>query len=125
MTSVSFVVPGRPVPYARPAQAGKRRYAETASAAYMRAVGTYATLAMRGRPRFAGEVRVEAEFHVPERAAARADVDNLAKAALDGLSGIVIADDRLVVELLACKRRAATAADERTVITVTPLEPCP
>jgi Holliday junction resolvase RusA-like endonuclease len=51
----------------------------------------------------------------------RDDVDKLARAALDALTGVLYDDDAQVVDLVASKRYAATPAEARLEITVTPI----
>jgi crossover junction endodeoxyribonuclease RusA len=73
-------------------------------------------------------VRLEAEFYLPRPAAnpwrlwqrGRPDVDKLARAILDALTGIVFVDDGRVVELYVSKPFAG-ASPPRAVITVQPL----
>lgn len=48
----------------------------------------------------------------------RPDVDNFAKAVLDAMNGIVLADDRQVVELVATKAWAAVGEEGRVEVTI-------
>jgi Holliday junction resolvase RusA-like endonuclease len=94
-----------------------------------------AQLAMRGRPPFCVPVKLTAVVELPipiswsgkRRAAAitgdirpagRPDLDNLLKAALDAITGIVVADDSLVVEIDARKHYSIAP---KMVLTVAPL----
>jgi Holliday junction resolvase RusA-like endonuclease len=94
-----------------------------------------AMVAMKGRPPFCMPVKLTAvvELLIPiswsgkRRAAAitgdirpagRPDLDNFLKAALDAITGIVVADDALVVEIDARKRYSVAP---KMVLTVTPL----
>ena len=125
---IFFVVPGEPVPKARPRftmQGGKARtYTPTSSAAYETTVGLLAHAAMRAQgisEPLAGalHVQVQAFFPVPKtwskkrKAAAswhasRPDLDNVVKAALDGLNRVAFADDGQVASVYATKAYSAT-----------------
>lgn len=106
---VEFTVPGTPVPKARPrvkqdrrgrnrtytpdrtleAEAAiQRHYIESAGCRHLDPSWRY---------------RLEVEFHGPH---ASSDLDNLAKAVLDGLNGWAWADDKQVTELSAVKKPA-------------------
>lgn len=65
--------------------------------------------AMRGRRPFVGPVAVNLLFSLPRVGRGHsADLDNLCKAVLDALVGVVIRDDRQVIELRATKEFAAS-----------------
>lgn len=125
VTRIFFVVPGEPVPKARPRftmQGGKARtYTPTSSAAYETTVGLLAHAAMQGREPMRGavHVQVQAFFPVPHswskkrKAAAqwhasRPDLDNVVKSALDGLNRIAFADDGQVASIYATKAYSDT-----------------
>ena len=125
MTRIFFVVPGEPVPKARPRftmQGGKARtYTPTSSAAYETTIGLLAQAAMQGREPMKGalHVQVQAFFPVPaswskkRKAAAswhasRPDLDNIVKSALDGLNRVAFADDGQVASVYATKAYSAT-----------------
>ena len=123
MNRIFFVVPGEPVPKARPRftmQGGKARtYTPTSSAAYETTVGLLAHAAMRAQGisepmKGALHVQVQAFFPVPHswskkrKAAAswhasRPDLDNVVKAVLDALNGVAYKDDARVVGLHSLK----------------------
>ena len=125
---IFFVVPGEPVPKARPRftmQGGKARtYTPTSSAAYETTIGLLAHSAMRAQgisEPLAGalHVQVQAFFPVPQswskkrKAAAswhasRPDLDNVVKSALDGLNRVAFADDGQVASVYATKAYSAT-----------------
>ena len=86
-----------------------------------------AQLAMDGRPPIAVPVRAEITVDLPVpaswpmrrrdaalrgdiRPTSRPDTDNYIKAALDAINAIVVADDSLVVDLVAIKRYASVPA---------------
>ena len=128
VSRIFFVVPGEPVPKARPRftmQGGKARtYTPTSSAAYETTVGLLAHAAMRAQGisepmKGALHVQVQAFFHVPHswskkrKAAAswhasRPDLDNIVKSALDGLNRVAFADDGQVASVYATKAYSAT-----------------
>jgi len=79
-------------------------------------VGAYGRQAMGRRPLIGERVGVRLVFRVgPLR---RRDVDAGVKDTLDGLSGSVLADDRLVRVLSVELEEVASAKDEATVIEV-------
>ena len=128
VSRIFFVVPGEPVPKARPRftmQGGKARtYTPTSSAAYETTIGLLAHAAMRAQgiaEPLAGalHVQVQAFFPVPHswskkrKAAAswhasRPDLDNVVKSALDGLNRVAFADDGQVASVYATKAYSAT-----------------
>lgn len=128
MKRVFFVVPGEPVPKARPrftTQGGKARtYKPTSSAAYETTIGLLAHAAMRAAgiaEPLAGalHVQVQAFFPVPaswskkRKAAAswhasRPDLDNIVKSALDGLNRVAFVDDGQVASVYATKAYSDT-----------------
>lgn len=135
MSRIFFVVPGEPVPKARPRftmQGGKARtYTPASSAAYETTIGLLAHAAMRAAgivEPLAGalHVQVQAFFPVPQswskkrKAAAswhasRPDLDNVVKAALDGLNRVAFADDGQVASVYATKAYSATPRLEVSV----------
>lgn len=136
-----FVVPGPPVPKARPRffRAGPyvRTYTPRETVEYERAIAIYARKAMGRNPRmFGGPLRVVVSvgLQIPqswsrlqkERAmiglimpTVRPDVDNYAKIALDGMRGMVFKDDASVVWL---ETRKAYAVRPHMEIVVEELE---
>jgi crossover junction endodeoxyribonuclease RusA len=68
---------------------------------YTREVRELAVAAYGSRPPFAGLARIEITILYREAAG---DVDNFAKPILDGLKGVVVADDGQVMDLLLRKR---------------------
>ena len=61
-----------------------------------------ARIAMQGRDPIAAPVSMEIDFYLPNHS--RKDIDNLSKAILDSLNGIVFVDDCQVVDLELHKR---------------------
>jgi Holliday junction resolvase RusA-like endonuclease len=134
--SVTVVIAGEPVAKARP-RATRRGFVYTP--AHVRKYEAHGRLAaqqaMDGRPPIAVPVCAEITVDLPVpmswsgkrrdaalrgeiRPTARPDVDNFVKAAFDSVNQIVLADDSLVVDLVATKRYAAVPA---LTITITPL----
>jgi Holliday junction resolvase RusA-like endonuclease len=77
-----------------------------------------AAKAMNGTRPARTAVRVALTFYLST--ISRADVDNLSKGVLDGLKGVVIADDVLVVSLQAAKRLATKELLPAVVVEVYP-----
>ena len=140
VSRIFFVVPGEPVPKARPRftmQGGKARtYTPTSSAAYETTIGLRAHAAMQGREPMNGAVavHVQAFFPVPQswskkrKAAAswhasRPDLDNVVKSALDGLNRVAFADDGQVASIYATKAYSATPRLEVAVYEIVEQKP--
>lgn len=115
--SITFAVRGIPVPQGsvRAFIAGGRARVATKSAplmAWRTAIATAAASAMAEQPVITGPVKVSATFRMPRPKSApkrvtwpatKPDIDKLARALLDGITGVVIRDDSLVVVLDAGK----------------------
>lgn len=127
--TVAFSVRGIPVPQgsAKPFIAGGKARLATKSAplmAWRTAIATSAATAMGDDPVLTGPVVVDAVFllprpkSVPRRVqvpAVRPDLDKLARALLDGITGVVVEDDSRVVDLLVRKRYSDRPGVEVTV----------
>jgi len=108
-----FWVEGEPRPKGSPRVSGRGRgrkayVAENpAEKAWERSVGWMARAEWKGDP-LEGPVSLELHFYLPRRgkltAAKKPDLDKLARAVLDALSGIVYRDDAQVVALGLRKR---------------------
>jgi Holliday junction resolvase RusA-like endonuclease len=137
---ITVIVSGEPVAKGRPRMT-RRGFAYTpAKTRRYEAHGRLAAQqAMDGRPPIAVPVRAEITVDLPppmswsakrQDAAlggeisptSRPDVDNYVKAAFDMLNGIVVADDSLVVELVAIKRFGPVPT---LVVTVIPIGAAP
>ena len=136
MTAVAFRVPGVPVAQGRPrATVGPgghaRVYDPKRSRSYKALVQAYAYEAMEGVPMLEGPLRVVVEAYWPSRKPPRKktprpeewrplspDADNVGKAILDAMNGIVYEDDRTVVDLRVCKRRSAQGVPPRVEVFV-------
>ena len=129
-----FTIPGEPVAQERPRLTGCGRrcivYDQPKSRHYKQAVAACAKAAMRGREPSVGAVLVSvvsyrrslrrftaAQRMNPEgvRPSTRPDVDNYAKAVLDGMNGICYRDDGQVF-FLGCRK--AYSDDPRTEVEV-------
>ena len=102
---------------------GVRHFTDAKTRSYEAQIGFAAKLAMRGQPLLSGPVSAVMTFSLPipaswpHRKALEAslgltlptvapDIDNLAKAVLDGCNGVVFEDDKQVVKLCLTKRYA-------------------
>ena len=100
-----FTAAGRPVPKGRPRFAKGHAYTPARTAAYESIIGYVAKAAMRGRDPLAEDVRVEVDFH--SRTRHRHDADNLLKACLDGMNGVVYLDDAQATDVRARVHRGS------------------
>jgi len=125
---VVIVIPGRPMPKQRPrvAMRGRKLYVYTPeeTVEYEQRVALFARSAMRGREPFSGLVTVSIRLYLSEAAPVHSrrkttpDVDNVAKAILDALGGIVYTDDRWVE--LGGVQRVWNSDEERAEVIVKP-----
>lgn len=105
---VTFSVPGQPVPKQSFRYTGANGrgggYTDPRVKAWQTLVSQHARLAMAGREPFTCPVSVTLTFFLPTRR--RVDADNLSKAVLDSLNGIVFVDDNQVAKLTIYKLHA-------------------
>lgn len=119
---VSFKVIGKAVPQARPRFAAGHAYESANSRRYKQLVRQTASVAMDMTLPITTPVRVELEeirrlkSKQDGYAVTRPDLDNIIKALLDGMNGIVYTDDSQVVAINASKRYAS--ADEEPCVNV-------
>ena len=113
---IEFVVPGRPVPKARPRLGVRGRkafiYTPPATREYEKLVGWVARCA--GCKPIDGAVAVTLTVYTR----GKMDVDNMAKSILDGLNGVAYKDDDQVVELLVKKHKVKRKEEERVEIEI-------
>ena len=126
--TIEFIVPGRPVPMARPRVTSRGTYTPPRCRAYKEAVALCARSAMGGKDMLEGavSVRVMFVFAVPtswnkerrtEAACGRLahvlkpDLDNMYKSITDAMIGIVYKDDSQIVEARIEKRYAGRFAE--------------
>jgi len=99
--NVTFFVQGEPRPKQSFRVSGRGGYTPARVKSWQTDVACDATIAMREIVRFnlpfQTDLAVTLEFTLGDHR--RIDLDNLSKAVLDGLNGIVYADDRQIVEL--------------------------
>ena len=111
-----IIIPGRPVPKARPRLGvrGRKAYVYTPpqTVEYERMVGLVAK-ATGCKPTY-GPVFVALDIYTRRKM----DLDNVAKSILDGLNGIAYVDDDQVVELLVRKHRVKATTEERVEIEI-------
>ena len=111
---VAFELHTRPVPKGRPRFGNGRTYTPARTVAYETAVNLACRNAMHGRAPHDGDVALVALFE--QRDAKASDVDNLAKALLDGIEGVAFTNDRQVMEIRA--RRVIRADVDRVSVAV-------
>lgn len=95
---ITITIPGRAVPKGRPRHHKGRVYTPVRTEAYERSVRQWGVVAMRGCAPYNARLRVVIELRYTNRQHI-GDIDNAAKALLDGLNGIAWEDDRLIDEL--------------------------
>lgn len=117
---VTIVIPGKPHGKGSPRFNGQHAYTPIETRNYERGIGYLARSEMRGRPIIEGPVHLDlrAVFQIPKRwppakkaqaitgairPLTKPDTDNIVKALLDGMNGIVFRDDMQVVEVNASK----------------------
>ena len=125
---MTFTIPGRPVPKARPRVVNGHAYTPRETAAYEAAVRWCYKACAQGTPPLTVPCAVEMVFRFPIPASARRkrlpdrikpgephthrpDIDNLSKAVLDALNGLAFTDDALVVEISARKEYGEPGAE--------------
>jgi Holliday junction resolvase RusA-like endonuclease len=111
---IDIVVYGKPVGKARPrfgrSRTGKAvAYTPFKTKKYEQEVKTLAQVAMFGKSMLEGPVRVTVAAYFSHKTktgyhTSRPDLDNIIKAILDGLNGIVFHDDAAVAEIIASKK---------------------
>lgn len=130
-----FFVPGVPRPQGSKNHVGDGRLVESSRGLteWRWRVGLAANRARRGSRLYAGAVRVTLVFIMPRPKAmprteptpphiAAPDLDKLVRGVLDALTGTLLVDDRLVVDLGGtCKRYAELAEQPGVEIAVEPL----
>ncbi len=108
MSEWRFTIPGKPLPKARPrCGAGGVWYTPRETTGYEEKVALYALSGRADSGRFSGPVSVSLTFLLKTRG--KADLDNMIKAVLDGMNGVVYEDDLQVQELRA---QVVTGAEE-------------
>lgn len=113
---IEFFVPGKPVPKGRPrVTRSGHTFTPARTKTWEQLVGWSARLAMRGQKPLTGRLNATLTFY---GARANADLDNLVKAVLDALNGVVYLDDKQV-EVVEARRFATNSRGVR--VTVRPL----
>lgn len=112
--AISFEIPGKPVPYTRPNQYGRKRLTPPKEREYRRKVALLGRIAA-GKTYYRKErLAVEIEVYTDRRA----DVDNLAKSINDGLNKVIWHDDQQIDELRVRRIWTKDAKAMRAVVTV-------
>ncbi len=114
MAELHFTVPGRCIPTPRPRVSRRgthypKRYTDWLDSARVEAYRAC------GRPLWTGPVSVLVSFY---GARPNADIDNLLKSVLDAIQGVIIVDDKQVVQVSA--GRVLKDKEPVTEITVSP-----
>ena len=110
---ITFEVQGQPIPKQRPRVNNGRAITPQRTRAYETQVGWAARVAMQDREPMRGDVALVLRFK--RRGRRRADLDNMTKAILDGINGVVYLDDKQVVRLTAHVEYGADVAGVRVV----------
>jgi crossover junction endodeoxyribonuclease RusA len=130
MTAIEFHVPGKPAPQGSKRHVGRGILVESSKEVgpWRERVALCASNAMCGRSLLDGAVRVRLELTLPRPKSApkrstppavkRPDVDKLARAILDAITGIIVRDDSQIVDLHATKRLAELGETPGVAITV-------
>lgn len=125
---MTFTIPGRPVPKARPRVVRGHAYTPQSTLDYERTVQWCYKACAQGAPPLTVPCAVEMVFRFPIPASARRktmpdkikagdpytsrpDADNLAKAIMDAICGLAFTDDALVVEITARKEYGEPGAE--------------
>lgn len=116
--TLTFFVPGKPAPQGSKRHIGNGVLLESSPhvGPWRERVAIAAHNAMNGRPIYSGQVEVWLDFILPRPkstpktrtppAIKRPDIDKLARAILDAITGTILADDAQVTYLSATKRLA-------------------
>lgn len=104
--SINIVVKGNPIPKARPRviSGGRITYTPHRTKAWEETVGWVAKEVMNGHAPISIADPIEVEMIFFRESAHACDVDNLIKAVMDGLEGVVFENDRQVCRLTGEKR---------------------
>ena len=102
---LTFEILGDPIPAARPRFSKGHCYQPARNREYRLRVAQAAQNAMQGSKPLEGALSMDVRIYRKYKRTARlyGDVDNHLKALLDGMNGIVFADDGQVVEIAALK----------------------
>jgi Holliday junction resolvase RusA-like endonuclease len=123
-----FTVPGEPHPCGRPRFNRKSGNVYTPKESLI-AQADVAAAAIEAHVRNRGlmlvpdpdhDWRITARFTLGHDRRRKGDIDNLLKTVLDGLTGVVWADDGQVISVIADKSRALPGEQPRTEVTVSP-----
>ena len=97
---IKLVIPGRPVPKARPrlSRAGRKTlvYTPRETSKYEKMVGYIALDAFKGKP-LLGEIELNIKLYFKDKRLP--DVDNVLKSLMDGLQGNAFENDRQVKKI--------------------------
>lgn len=126
---IDLIIYGKPIGKARP-RFGRNKHSGKVvtftpqkTKNYEQEIAMTAQCAMMGKLLMEGPLKVEIHayfFHKSKDGyhVSRPDLDNVIKAILDGLNGIVFSDDASVAMLLASKKYVSSEEDERVEVVV-------
>jgi crossover junction endodeoxyribonuclease RusA len=130
MSILTFHVPGKPAPQGSKRFVGRGIMIESSREVgpWRERVALAAHNAMCGRNLLAGPITVGLAFTMPRPKSApkrstppavkRPDIDKLARACLDAITGIIVGDDSQIVDLHATKRLAELGETPGVQVTV-------
>ena len=118
MTNITFIIPGPPVPKARPRVGRNGAYTPKRTKEYEAKVRALALVArQKAKQRvWTGPVAVEATFYIETPPERRPDCDNYLKTLLDGCKGVIYEDDAQITDIVAKKRRVFLGVKPETSV---------
>lgn len=131
----TFYVPGKPAPQGSKRHVGRGIMVESCKelGPWRERVALAAHNATLGQPLLSGAINLALDFVLPRPKSApkrstppavkRPDVDKLARACLDAITGIIVADDSQIVDLHATKRLAELGETPGVKVTVSAQQP--
>ena len=129
---ITVTIPGTPAPQGSKRHVGRGVLVESSKAVgpWRERIAWFTAQAMTTHPVTTNAVTIRLDFVMPRPASTpkrvtppavkRPDLDKLARAALDAITGIAIADDSQVIDLHATKRLAEIGEPPGLTITITP-----
>lgn len=106
MKTLTIIVPGRPVPKARPRVTSHGTYTPQRTQAHTEWVQAHAREVMAGSPPLTGPIQVMVFHYLKGDPTKRPDLLNLDMLVADALSGIVYQDDSQIIEMTSMKLRS-------------------
>jgi len=110
----TLTIPGNPIPKARPRVVKGRAYTPDRTREWEKTVSTWAGLFYQNEP---SKARLKVSLRFYRKTRHKCDLDNLVKAVLDGLQGVLFVDDSQIDDIHA--RREVDRDSPRVEIWVT------